>query len=404
MSNHQFTDKQINNFIKRNKGKKGWLNTRDARSENMSSIKTRELMKLVCDDPNVAFDNQISFQYERYQICFEIDNKDRMIEELEYFDNLVLSHPLMLDIPSKSLLHDKSTAFDLSNWNSLKIGWIEVYKAFCRYQNGQKIEDFQYFYLSTSFVSNNESLWKKDHKDSTLIKIRGFISMYKSFKIGWKEINHLFPLDTCNGLFVRIIRLQYDESFRRRTRAVETINSSEKQINHSRKSVELLNFSNNAKRELERLSKCEELNDFDKNFYKLTLEKYNQEAHGQGREEALAVLKKVAREDTQVMQLLMDFHQALSLFGKFTEESKHGIFDNFLECDGVGDLVSYDNQTSYCSSKIEQVLDSIKEVMRASDDPRVRAAVSEWVEAISKIHNFDVKISRRNEQDPEKRY
>jgi hypothetical protein len=395
-----FTEKQITDCIERCRRKKGWLNTRYVRSGNMASLETRQLMKVIVDR-GFAFSNQFAWNDERYQICFELDKKIMMIEDLDRFDNLVLVHPSMLDIPSNFLLNDEDKLFNLKCWNALRSEWLEIYAAFCRYQNGQNIEDFQCFYSSPIA---NKALYLKDYKQYILIKIRKFIKMYKAFEIGWKEIKYSLPNHTHNDLFILIIRSYYDERFRWQTDPIKNTSFSEKKITHSPKNVVLLNFSKNVKRELERLSKCEKLNNLDRKFYRLTLEKYNHELHGQGREEALSVLKRVARKDTQVMQLLMDFHQALSFFGKFTEESKHGIFDNFLECDGVGDLVSYDDPNSYCSFKIDQVLDPIKEVMRASDDPRVRAAVSEWVEAISKIHNFDVKISRRNEQNPERRY
>jgi hypothetical protein len=180
-----FTEKQINDCIKRCRCKKKWLNTRDVRSGNMTSLETRHLMKVIVDR-GFAFSNQVVWQDERYQICFELDKKIMMIEDLDRFDNLVLTHPLMLDIPSKSLLYDKTKLLNLKYWNALKIEWLEIYAAFCRYQNGQDIEDFQCFISSVPIA--NESLYLKDCKQHMLIKIRKFIKMYKAFKIGWEEI------------------------------------------------------------------------------------------------------------------------------------------------------------------------------------------------------------------------
>lgn len=396
-----FTEKQINDCIKRCCCKKGWLKTRDVRSGGMNALETRWLMKLIVE-LELAFSNQVIWHDERYQICFELDKKIMMIEDLDRFDNLVLIHPSMLDIPSKSLLDNKNKLLNLKYWNALKIEWLEIYAAFCRYQNCQDIEDFQCFKPSVPMA--NESLYLKDYKQHMLIKIRKFIKMYKAFKIGWKEVENLYTDLTYNDLFIIIIKSYYEDRFRSQTEPMKSTNYLEKQIIHSRKNAVLLHFFKNMRHELERLSKCEKLNNSDRTIYRLTLEKYNHEPHGQGREEAFTVLKKVARKDAQVMQVLMDFHQALSFIGKFSAESKHGNFDDFLECDGIGDFISDDDPKSYYSFRIDQVLDSIKEAMRASGDPRVRAAVSEWVEAISKIHDFDVKISRRNEQDPEKRY
>ncbi len=93
MLGDKFTGKQKKDFIKRNKHKKGWIETKYLRSGNMSSLETRELAKLICKNFNIAFDNQLAFQDERYRICFELALRDQMIEELDLFDDSVLMHP-----------------------------------------------------------------------------------------------------------------------------------------------------------------------------------------------------------------------------------------------------------------------------------------------------------------------
>jgi hypothetical protein len=419
MSNHQFTDKQISNFIKRNKDKKGWLNTRDVRSGNMSSSETRKLMYLICNNHKIAFDNKIAFQDDRYQICFELDQKDRMIEELARFDHIVLTDVAMMDIPSKSLINNKTTPSEFSHWKYLLGDFIRIFKAFCRYQNGQSIDDFEYFedfeYPDYSDIignvdksldeedektyKKNVELHKKDIKKHLLLKVRKFISMYKALRIGWKEIKDFYPDITYNTFFIAILREHYDERF---VHPISCLNSPEQQIVHSRKTVTLSNFHGNIKRELERLSEEENLDNSDRELYKLTLEQYNREPHGQGFENAFDVLKKVAQKDPQVMQILMDFYHALSIVGRFSEQSIDENFAKFLERDGIGDFVLDYDPKSNDASAVDRVLYQIKDVMRASNDPRVRAAVSDWVEATSKSLNFDVTISRRNEQKSKK--
>lgn len=419
MSNHQFTVKQISNFIKRNKDKKGWLNARDVRSGNMSSAETRKLMYSICNNYKIAFDNELVFQDERYEICFELNQKDRMIEDLDRFDCIVLTDIAMMDIPSKSLINNKTTPSEFSHWKYLLGDFIRVFKALCRYQNGQSIDNFEYFdsfkYPDYSDViydtegrskeedeetyRKNVELHKKDIKKHLLLNVRKFISMYKALRIGWKEIKDFYPDITYNTFFIAILRGHYDERF---VHPISCLTSPEQQIVHSRKTVTLSNFHGNIKRELERLSEEENPDDSDRELYKLTLEQYNREPHSQGFENAFAMLKKVAQKDPQVMQILMDFYQALSIVGRFSEQSMDENFAKFLERDGIGDFVLDYDPKSNDASAVDRVLYQIKDVMRASNDPRVRAAVSDWVEATSKSLNFDVKISRRNEQRSKK--
>jgi hypothetical protein len=160
----------------------------------------------------------------------------------------------------------------------------------------------------------------------------------------------------------------------------------------------LAGFQGKMKIHLESLSNDKKLDISDRELYRLTLEEYKREPHGQGLEKAFAVLKQVAQEDTQVMQSFMDFYQALSIVGKFS----HTSFDAFLKCDGIENFSLDYDPTSNDSLIVERVLLQIREILRASSDPRVRAAVSDWVEAESKILDFDVKMSRRNAQKSKK--
>lgn len=396
-----FTEKQINNCIKRCHHKKGWLNTAYVRSENMTSLETRQLMKIVVDR-ELAFSNQVVFQNERYQICFELENKDMMIEDLDRFDNLVLIHLAMIDIPSKSLLSSNTTLLHLSHWNILKSDWIEVYRAFCRYQNGEDIENFQYFISFATFPGTNEEQYRKDEIYRLLMKARRFIKMYKALKIGWKEIDSIHTKDTYNTLFVKIVTEYYRENLARRTSLAKP---QEKQIIHSKKTVVLARFPSILEGHLERLSKDKSLDNSEREFYRLTLEDYNREPHGQGLEKAFAVLKEVALKDTQVLQSMQDFYQALPIVGKFSKQSGDKPLDIFLnsrECDGIGNFLPNYDLRSNDVPVLDRVLHQIREALRASTDPRVRAAASEWVEAESKILDFDVKISRRNAQKSKK--
>ncbi|WP_373538648.1 hypothetical protein [Chamaesiphon sp.] len=397
-----FTEKQINDCIKRCRNKKGWLNTKYVRSGNMTSLETRQLMKIIVIR-ELAFSNQVAFQDERYQICFELDKKDIMIEDLDRFDDLVLIHPALTDIPSKSLLSNETTLFELKHWNVLKCEWLEIYEAFCKYQNGQSIENFQYFHPIYAIpITTSDERYLKDQKQHILIKIYVFIKMYKAIKIGWKEIGSIYAEDTHNTLFIKIISEHYRERFIRRTNLVKL---QEKQIIHSNKTVMLKKFPGIMKEHLERLSNDKSLDNADREFYKFTLENYNREPHSQGLEKAFAVLKKVALKDSQVLQSMQDFYEALPIVGKFSKQSGNKPLDNFfnsIECDGIGNFSPNYDLMSNDVPMLDRVLHQIREVLRASSDPRVIAAVSDWVEAESKILDFDVRISRRNAQKSKK--
>lgn len=398
---YDFTEKQINDCITRCHKKKGWLNTKYIRSGNMTSLEVRHLMNVIVDR-KIAFSNQVVWHDERYQICFELDNKNMIIEDLDRFDDLVLLHPAMSDIPSKFFLSNETTLFNLKHWNLLKCEWIEVHRAFCRYQNGLNIENFQYLPPIDTTPLTNEKQYSKDIKKFILIKIYKFIKMYKALKVGWKEIQSIHTEDTHNSLFNKIISQYYNERF------LSRINPSppqEKQIIHSNKTVVLKKFPEIMKDHLERLSKDESLDYYDREFYGLTLEDYKREPHGQGLEKAFAVIKKVALKDSQVLQSIQDFYQALPIVGKFPKQSGDkplDVFFNFLECDGIGEFSQNYNLMSNDVHALDRVLHQIREALRASTDPRVRAAASEWVEAESKILDFDVKISRRNAQKSKK--
>jgi hypothetical protein len=391
MCDYQFTDKEEEDFIKRNKDKTGWLDSEDTRSGNMSRPKTRYLGKKVCDDRKIAFDNQFSPQDKRYRICFELINKDRMIAELDRFDNLVLTHPAMIDIPSKSLLSYGATLQELMHWNALKVEWTEVYKAFCRYQNGERIEDLLYFYCVVPLPDSNEKNYRKNAKNHTLLKIHTFTNLYKALRIGWSEIENTYKGDTYNTLFIKILTKHYEERFIRRTNPADT---QQKYRNHLKNIIVFQKFPEKVRCEIERLSNDKELDDSGRELYRLILEEYDRDPHGQGFENAVDALKKVS-SIPHVRDILWDFHRATLVLGKAPDGPEGKSFDYFLQCFGVGEfLLDYDPKSDE-ASVVDRVLYQIREALRASTDPRVRAAVSDWVEAESKIIDFDAKISGR---------
>ena len=90
MSDYQWTSKEINKFIEKYKNRKGWLKTRDIRFN--SKVKASDLRRLmsIAVVKEVAFDNETAPDSNRYKICFDLVEKEAILEKL--FDSKHYSH------------------------------------------------------------------------------------------------------------------------------------------------------------------------------------------------------------------------------------------------------------------------------------------------------------------------
>jgi hypothetical protein len=142
MSNFEWTEAQVNKFIKRLKHKKGWLNTRDVRSGNTAKASDdRKLMKLIVDR-GIVFDNGIATDSEQYKVCFNLEDKDGLLEDLEnsskemLFDPSLMSDSRMNDLPKKKILEYAATLRIRIYWEEIKNEW----KRFIRHCADIRIE------------------------------------------------------------------------------------------------------------------------------------------------------------------------------------------------------------------------------------------------------------------------
>ena len=81
MSDYRWTEKQISKVFESRKHHKSWLDARAIRS-GITAAAVRQLMKIMVDR-RYAFDNLTSPDSDRYKICFNLDERERIIEVLE---------------------------------------------------------------------------------------------------------------------------------------------------------------------------------------------------------------------------------------------------------------------------------------------------------------------------------
>ena len=174
-------------------------------------------MQIMCDR-EYAFDNLTSVDSDQYKICFNLEKKEQMLKEIQdskkdnssiIFDTSLLSDPRLVDLPLKDFLNLATSSRIRFYWTELNIEWKEIYKEFFRCQNGGDMQDSQYIhkYLLPVGVSKQQM---KDTRALILSQTNTFISMYKSLKIGWQEIEHIYPrYSTYNDLFLGVLSAHY---------------------------------------------------------------------------------------------------------------------------------------------------------------------------------------------------
>lgn len=400
MSDYQWTEKQIKKAYESRKHKKGWLDARDIRS-GIPAAAVRQLMKIMVDR-KLAFDNLTSPDSDRYKICFNLEEKERMIKEIEnsqkeqsqcFFDPSLLSDPRLVDLPPEKILDFVKSPDVGFYWNKLKIEWQEIYKEFFRYQNGGKMQDPQFIYAS--LLPGDLSKQRiKDMKTLLLSQTNTFISMYKSLKIGWSEIKHIYPCyRTYNDLFLEILSAHYSvklfhlRTFEKSNQTDRTISSKLNKISNLPK---IIIFT------LEGLH--ENSNDPDKKCWKIILEEYRRDPHGQGLENAFNILLKFADEDTEenyLRDIINDFCKALSKLGSFPRLKSYADLLAYFETEEESsDDPLFDYLVELSNSY------PIKETLRSSENQKVKDAVFEWVNAEKEIIEINNTIFRRKAQQP----
>ena len=400
MSDYQWKEKQIRKAHESHQHEKGWLNARAIRS-GIPAADVRQLMKIMVER-GYAFDNQTSHDSDRYKICFNLDEKERTIEELQYskkdnlniiFDTSLLSDPRLADLPPEYFLEFAKTSRMRFCWNEIKIECQEIYKGFLRCQDGGDMQDCQYIYENFLPVDVSKQQME-DIRIRILSQTNTFISMYKSLKIGWQEIKYIYPIFvTYNDLFLEILSAHYCVKifrlcgFEKSKQTDRTISSKLDAIS---KLPEFITST------LENI--YENANNSDKEYWKIILESYIRDPHGQGLQNAFYILLEVANEDTEENYFKDTLNDFCKAFSKLSSFPRFKSYDDFCTYFQTEEQLSDDPNLNYLIELSNAY--SIEETLRASKNPKVTDAVFEWKNAAKEIIEVERTIYRRKAQQP----
>ena len=402
MSNYQWNEKQIIKAYESRKHKKSWLSTRDIRS-GIPAKYVRQLMKIMVDR-SYAFDNRTSPDSDLYKICFNLDKKEQMIREIQdsrtnnievVFDTSLLSDPRLADLPPKDFLKFAKSSRMRLYWDEMKIEWQEIHKEFFRCQKGGNMKDSQYIHVD--LLSTGILEWQiKDMRAFVSWQANTFINMYKALKIGWQEIKHVYPrYHTYNELFLGVLSAHY---------SVKLFNlcnfkkSKQKERTISRKLDIISKFPEFITPMLKILH--EDANSSDKKYWKIIIENYIRDPHGQGLQDAFNILLRYADEDEHeknyIKDALNDFCRA---FSNLSDLPRFRSYDDFCMYFEMEEKSSDDPFFNYLVELSDA--DVIKEILRKSNNSKVTDAVFEWANAEKEIIEVSRTISRRKAQQPD---
>lgn len=209
MSDFQLMEKEINKVVRKYKHKKGWLNTRYVRSGNMKASEIRQIMRLIVDR-ELAFDNRLDPINEKYAICFNLEEKQIILDELEDTSKISLSYDSDVFNREKINMLSKEVS-KLPNNIEEKIFVDEVlsssriiYEGFSKHQRGEKFENFNFVYTFDHLLEKDSQRMNDDYKKLMLIRIHTLVNMHHALKIGWEEIKNITNLSTYNELFITL--------------------------------------------------------------------------------------------------------------------------------------------------------------------------------------------------------
>ena len=400
MSDYQWKERQIQKVHESREHKKGWLNASSIR-KGIPAAEVRQLMKIMVDR-GYAFDNLTSPDSDRYKICFNLDKEEQMIKEIQnsrndnvniIFDTSLLTDPRLADLPPESFLKFAVSSRMRWCWDKMKVEWQEIHKEFFRCQNGGNMQDCQYIYadLLPADVSTQQM---EDRKVLTLSQANIFISMYKSLKIGWREIEHIYPCyGTHNELFLRILSAHYSVKL---FRLFSLENNKQTNRTISSKLDTISRFPDFIMSTLEDLH--ENANDSSRGYWRKILGDYILDPYGEGLRNAFNILLEIANKGTEenyVKDNLNDFCKAFSRLSNLPRFRSYNDFCTFFETE---EQLSDDPNLNYLIELSNAY--PIKETLRASKNSKVTDAVFEWGNAEQEIIEVTRTIFRRKAQQP----
>jgi hypothetical protein len=173
-------------------------------------------MKLVVDQ-ELAFDNRIDSANENYEICFNLDEKQKILDKLEDVTKRSLSQDSdifnrkKIEILPEEFSKILKTTKEVSAFNEIIFNIRIIYEAFSKHQNGEEFEDFSFVYTFDHLLEKHSQRINDDHKKLLLIQIYTLINMHHALKIGWEEIKHITTISTHNELFINLFVGQHLE-------------------------------------------------------------------------------------------------------------------------------------------------------------------------------------------------
>jgi hypothetical protein len=376
-------EKDIQQLIKRCKDKKDWLNTRDCRSKNMGAEYVRLLMRMAVER-ELAFDNRLTPESEGYEICFNLDERQKILEQLEDTTKRCLSLEFD-DLNRKALIQIRLllNAFAKKNIDRI-LPYVILdryvyltYEAFSRHQT--RGEDINKFFdnaldgivFKDGFSDRDSKINVGFYKELMILQTEKLIDMYYTLKVGWHEIEHICKLPTYNNFFLGLFTLEITEILE----LSDPKNIIPITYRNIRKHLPVVSSTAYLiETELEFLiSKSSEI---ETQKYKEILGRYKLDPHGQNFRDALLALAKATNEYPHLKDKIYDLARSSQA------------------------LYALDGDVPIDSST---AISSIQKILGNSTNPRVRSAVADWRKRGEKIYKPFGKLSRILENNPELR-
>jgi hypothetical protein len=349
VSDFEYIENQLTNLLRKviRNNEQGWMDTSDVRTENMKASDVRRLMKIMVDR-GFAFDNWLPADKEGYAICFNLLVKDRMLEDLDRFAPSLLSHLQIVEIPLEYLSKLSMTANTQNILNINRRHYVEIYNVLCMYQDGKNIEKFKIDIIDGQ--GQIDKFYSKHFKRVIILQARLLINMYKSIKVGWRELEDIVEAPTYNDLFLELLtemRLQ---------QLNDCLNvKSEFQLkprSQSRYLKEIANINEYFKNVLSDLIKYS-IDIRDKELYRSLLKDCIQYPYGHSLLNTVRALCNVPDRDKSYVT--DKFKDVVKAYHAVSEELPISDFDSLY---------------------IKVVL--VEDILGISTDPRVRKALSDW--------------------------
>ena len=373
MSDYQWTEKQIKKVYETRKHKKRFLNAREIRA-GVPAADVRKLMKIIVDR-GYAFDNELDPNNEKYEICFNLAEKDRIIENLDRFDNsLFISMQILnssVDSTSKHLItEDVQNVFMIFQYR-----YLHIYEVLSMYQNSEDIENFEVNLFDRE--GNIHKFLSKFYKQVLLLEARNYIDMYKAIKIGWRELKEMIIAPTYNDFFLEIVLGLRVESLQKIVEAPDKLEIKwRSQLKHLRIIENTPKFVEDALLTLILSSNSIQ----NQEFYRSKLKEFHQNYQGNSLKNAVFAMRDAVEHDATNIHIWE-------------------MFEDLVKSYLAVDRMSFIDATDY-----DFTVAITKDVLALSSDSRVLKALSNWKNSGNEVYPVSSRLFRFYADNPEQRF